>query len=63
MLDKPFKIGGSLINTGLLKHDFREPDFIGIAAVAPGHGALVLIVPVEQVGLKITVFQWIETEI
>ena len=39
---------------GLLQHDFAEPDVVGIGRYAgqgaPGHGAAVAIVPLQQVG-------------
>ena len=39
-------------DTGLLEHDFRYPDAVGIAAGAPGKVSAVCGEPVEQCGLK-----------
>ncbi len=39
-------------DAGLLKHDFREPDGVGIAGSAPGKVALVGVVPGEQGALE-----------
>lgn len=38
---------------GLLEHDFRQPDGVGIACVAPGHGAGGALIPGEELRLKL----------
>ena len=41
-------VGDDRLDLGLLEHDFRNPDGVGITSSAPGQVARVLLEPVEQ---------------
>ena len=50
--DESVKIGADRRDSGLLQHDFAEPDAVGVGALAgcgaPGQVAAVAVVPCEQ---------------
>ncbi len=39
-------------NAGLLQHDFRKPNIVGIGVFSPGQVALVGVVPLQQPAAK-----------
>jgi len=45
---KPKVIGRALLNTGLLQYHLRNPDFVGVAGLAPRQRPFVLFVPSDQ---------------
>lgn len=53
MGDKALEIGDDRGNLGLLQHDFRQPDTVGVACALPWQGmAAVVQLPVDDAGRK-----------
>jgi len=51
--DKALEIGDDGGDLGLLQHDFRQPDAVGVARALPGQGmAAVVLLPADDAGCK-----------
>jgi len=53
-LQKSLVIGDNRCHLGLLEHDLRNPDGIGIAGFSPGEISAVLFKPMKQTPLNLS---------
>jgi len=49
-----FVIRQNSLDSGLLEHDFRNPDFVGIMGFSPGELPVVILIPEKKSSSKIS---------